>query len=183
MPSTIAPMSDSTWPASASRATESNSSQPATAAASIATLIPSAIAIRRVLRTRRWWCPWWACTRSVSLTAHADRRMNEYEAVAALAVAAVVTLVTTPLTARLAVRVGAIDLPRDRDLHDAPVPRLGGLAILAGVLVSAVIFMPFDGETRGILGGALVAGRSEEHTSELQSQSNLVCRLLLEKKK
>src|SRR2546430_5362511 len=30
---------------------------------------------------------------------------------------------------------------------------------------------------------ALVAGRSEEHTSELQSQSNLVCRLLLEKKK
>src|SRR2546430_15684611 len=29
----------------------------------------------------------------------------------------------------------------------------------------------------------LEAGRSEEHTSELQSQSNLVCRLLLEKKK
>src|SRR2546427_6665232 len=28
-----------------------------------------------------------------------------------------------------------------------------------------------------------VPGRSEEHTSELQSQSNLVCRLLLEKKK
>src|SRR2546427_8446920 len=28
-----------------------------------------------------------------------------------------------------------------------------------------------------------VANRSEEHTSELQSQSNLVCRLLLEKKK
>src|SRR5688572_32299254 len=34
----------------------------------------------------------------------------------------------------------------------------------------------------GDLDGALV-GRSEEHTSELQSQSNLVCRLLLEKKK
>src|SRR2546427_3269389 len=28
-----------------------------------------------------------------------------------------------------------------------------------------------------------ICGRSEEHTSELQSQSNLVCRLLLEKKK
>src|SRR2546430_5548049 len=28
-----------------------------------------------------------------------------------------------------------------------------------------------------------LSGRSEEHTSELQSQSNLVCRLLLEKKK
>src|SRR2546430_11368247 len=30
---------------------------------------------------------------------------------------------------------------------------------------------------------AMLAQRSEEHTSELQSQSNLVCRLLLEKKK
>src|SRR2546427_7125014 len=29
----------------------------------------------------------------------------------------------------------------------------------------------------------LLSARSEEHTSELQSQSNLVCRLLLEKKK
>src|SRR2546430_11993405 len=31
--------------------------------------------------------------------------------------------------------------------------------------------------------GSKAAKRSEEHTSELQSQSNLVCRLLLEKKK
>src|SRR2546427_1810230 len=37
---------------------------------------------------------------------------------------------------------------------------------------------------RTLLGGLLAGGiRSEEHTSELQSQSNLVCRLLLEKKK
>src|SRR5256885_12349148 len=55
-----------------------------------------------------------------------------------------------------------------------------------------------DGEARALLsrngerggpGGALVLGlagcrdRSEEHTSELQSPCNLVCRLLLEKKK
>src|SRR2546430_9087401 len=44
-------------------------------------------------------------------------------------------------------------------------------------------------ERRGNGGGQLSGGeqqmlaRSEEHTSELQSQSNLVCRLLLEKKK
>src|SRR2546430_13560159 len=36
-------------------------------------------------------------------------------------------------------------------------------------------------QLEGVLGGGAV--RSEEHTSELQSQSNLVCRLLLEKKK
>src|SRR2546430_13519532 len=32
-------------------------------------------------------------------------------------------------------------------------------------------------------GAVILFSRSEEHTSELQSQSNLVCRLLLEKKK
>src|SRR2546430_16264058 len=35
----------------------------------------------------------------------------------------------------------------------------------------------------GLVEKALAGDRSEEHTSELQSQSNLVCRLLLEKKK
>src|SRR2546430_4082281 len=34
-----------------------------------------------------------------------------------------------------------------------------------------------------LLAAAFTGNRSEEHTSELQSQSNLVCRLLLEKKK
>src|SRR2546430_12103050 len=41
-------------------------------------------------------------------------------------------------------------------------------------------FDPKYWEARGELDGG---ARSEEHTSELQSQSNLVCRLLLEKKK
>src|SRR5688572_32694124 len=47
---------------------------------------------------------------------------------------------------------------------------------------------PAAEEPHGHPGAAQVRGahgsrRSEEHTSELQSQSNLVCRLLLEKKK
>src|SRR5256886_3032948 len=40
-----------------------------------------------------------------------------------------------------------------------------------------------DGAHRKILLPEIPRQRSEEHTSELQSQSNLVCRLLLEKKK
>src|SRR2546430_8034345 len=39
------------------------------------------------------------------------------------------------------------------------------------------------GDARSLSIGFRHADRSEEHTSELQSQSNLVCRLLLEKKK
>src|SRR2546427_1690657 len=44
---------------------------------------------------------------------------------------------------------------------------------------------PDDRDARWELGRAyaILGARSEEHTSELQSQSNLVCRLLLEKKK
>src|SRR3984893_15835097 len=34
----------------------------------------------------------------------------------------------------------------------------------------------------GLLGDCAISGRSEEHTSELQSRGHLVCRLLLEKK-
>src|SRR3989475_10440209 len=40
-----------------------------------------------------------------------------------------------------------------------------------------------DERSRGIEAGSGTNKRSEEHTSELQSQSKLVCRLLLEKKK
>ena len=83
---------------------------------------------------------------------------QEIEAVAAFAVAAVVTLATTPLTSRLALRVGAIDLPSERGLNETPVPSLGGLAILAGLLAAALAFLPVNMEMRGIFGGALVIG-------------------------
>src|SRR2546430_7464578 len=53
------------------------------------------------------------------------------------------------------------------------------LAIVVGTaaVVAIVFVMPI------LQGVAAWVARSEEHTSELQSQSNLVCRLLLEKKK
>src|SRR2546426_3316312 len=43
--------------------------------------------------------------------------------------------------------------------------------------------VPFSAALAVIHPGGVLAGRSEEHTSELQSPCNLVCRLLLEKKK
>jgi UDP-GlcNAc:undecaprenyl-phosphate GlcNAc-1-phosphate transferase len=46
--------------------------------------------------------------------------------------AAVVTFAATPLSARLAVRLGAVDQPRGRGLSERPTPLLGGLAIFAG---------------------------------------------------
>lgn len=80
--------------------------------------------------------------------------MNDLDALWAFLVAAGVALLLTPLAAALARRVGAVAHPRERDLHDAPMPRLGGLAILAGVLAATALFLPWDQQTRGILGGA-----------------------------
>src|SRR2546427_5886626 len=61
-----------------------------------------------------------------------------------------------------------------------------GFKIVGEVLGSepiAILFRRDDPAFKKAVDDVLVGMRSEEHTSELQSQSNLVCRLLLEKKK
>lgn len=80
--------------------------------------------------------------------------MNDLDALWAFLIAGAVALVVTPLAARMARRIGAIDRPRERSLHESPTPSLGGLAILAGVLAGAIALLPWNGETRGILAGA-----------------------------
>jgi UDP-GlcNAc:undecaprenyl-phosphate/decaprenyl-phosphate GlcNAc-1-phosphate transferase len=81
--------------------------------------------------------------------------MDELDALWAFLVAAVVAFAVTPPVARLATRMGVVHHPRERDLHEQPVPGLGGLAILAAVLVAALLFMPSGQETRGIVLGAI----------------------------
>src|SRR5699024_12756712 len=82
-----------------------------------------------------------------------------------------------------------------RDLHSFPTRRSSDLRILqshfaARVGHDALPAAPAGGRARGrrrrpLPGGGTGFGqpRSEEHTSELQSRFDLVCRLLLEKKK
>src|SRR2546430_12453825 len=68
----------------------------------------------------------------------------------------------------------------DRQLSASNVTALYGAGQRAAQVVSSVT-RP-SGKTYATISYA-ANSRSEEHTSELQSQSNLVCRLLLEKKK
>src|SRR4051812_19899425 len=76
-----------------------------------------------------------------------------WDALAAGAVAAVVAAALTPVSSRFARRVGAVDEPRARGLADRPTPRLGGLAIFAGVLLAGLLFLPI-GEDRWRMIGA-----------------------------
>ena len=62
-------------------------------------------------------------------------------------------------------RVGAVDEPRERGLADRPTPLFGGLAILAGVLIAAPLFMPSNEQTRGILAGAALITPSARWTT------------------
>lgn len=51
----------------------------------------------------------------------------------------------------LAHKVGAIDVPKDaRRVHSTPIPRLGGLAIFMGFLLSALLFIPLSRELTGV---------------------------------
>jgi UDP-GlcNAc:undecaprenyl-phosphate GlcNAc-1-phosphate transferase len=68
--------------------------------------------------------------------------MRYWNAVFAFLVAMALATLLTPLAARFARRVGAIDMPRERGLSERSTPLLGGLAILAGVLVAGLIWLP-----------------------------------------
>src|SRR5205823_227732 len=57
------------------------------------------------------------------------------------------------------------------------------LVLYGGLIVGRTYIFSWLHEPRLDIGAWLVSGRSEEHTSELQSLAYLVCRLLLEKKK
>lgn len=87
-----------------------------------------------------------------------DGRPPEIFALYAFVVATAIAWAVVPLTERLARRINAIDVPNERSLHAVPTPKLGGLAMLAGVLVAGALFLPLAPVTRAILeGAALIA--------------------------
>lgn len=56
----------------------------------------------------------------------------------AFLLAFITAFVITPYTIRLAKKTGAVDIPADRRVNKKPMPRLGGLAVIAGFLISAI---------------------------------------------
>src|SRR3954465_12054822 len=91
---------------------------------------------------------------------------DELHAALAAGTAAAVTAALTPVVGRISRRFGLLDEPRERGLSGRLTalrgrgggwrPLLGGVAIVAGVLVAALVFLPLDSTYRAILAGALV---------------------------
>lgn len=75
----------------------------------------------------------------------------------AFAVSLLVAYVMTPPVKRFAEKVGAIDVPKDnRRVHDHPIPRMGGLAIFIGFMLSLIFFVPMSTKVMGLLVGSVI---------------------------
>ncbi len=72
------------------------------------------------------------------------------------------TLATTPLAKKLAIRLGAIDMPgkkgteSERHLHTTPTPRMGGLAIYVGCCAAILLFVPMTSKVLYMLLGSII---------------------------
>lgn len=66
------------------------------------------------------------------------------------------TMLITFLVKKIAVHVGAIDIPNARKVHKVPIPRLGGLAIFLGFLFGYMIFGVQSVQMNSILIGGFI---------------------------
>jgi len=77
--------------------------------------------------------------------------------VLALIVAFLVSFSATPVVMLYANKMGAIDVPKDnRRVHKRPIPRIGGLAIFYGFIISVLTFSVIDHQMTGILIGSVI---------------------------
>lgn len=73
-----------------------------------------------------------------------------------LVLAAVLSLFVTPWVIRLARKLGAVDQPDQRKIHQRPMPRLGGLAVYLVFLAALLLTQPLTTPLLGLLLGATV---------------------------
>ena len=72
-----------------------------------------------------------------------------------LVVALVISFLSTPIVKSFAYKLGA--MPKDeRRMHKVPIPRMGGLAIFLGFIISVLLFVEVDDQMKGILLGSVI---------------------------
>jgi len=75
----------------------------------------------------------------------------------AFVVAFLASFASTPFARELAHKIGAIDVPKDaRRMHKTPIPRLGGIAIFFGFIISVVCFVVLTPHIIGIIAGSFL---------------------------
>ena len=78
--------------------------------------------------------------------------------IAAFACAFAVSLLMTPTARKISIKFGAIDYPKARGLHKEPIPRMGGIAIVLGFMVTMGVLLIFMPELRTLQFAGFIAG-------------------------
>lgn len=73
-----------------------------------------------------------------------------------LVTAVAISMALIPLMARFATRLGLIDRPNSRKVHIDPIPRVGGIGIIGGSLISIGLLVPMDPLMYAYLIGSLI---------------------------
>lgn len=73
-----------------------------------------------------------------------------------LVTAVAISMALIPLVARFATRLGLIDRPNSRKVHVDPIPRVGGIGIIGGSLISIGLLVPMDTLMYAYIIGSLI---------------------------
>lgn len=110
--------------------------------------------------------------------------MSKYLTVFLIAMA--VSIIMTPFARKLAFKIGAIDVPKDdRRVHKTPIPRLGGLAIYLGFVISVITMLPMSRTVIGMLAGGtlmVIMGMIDDRkplSAKAKLMGQIACALIL----
>ena len=73
-----------------------------------------------------------------------------------LLTAMLISMAIIPIMIRFAPKLGMVDLPDPRKVHTNPIPRVGGIGIVIGALVSVLLWAPIDNMIGAYVFGSLV---------------------------
>lgn len=69
----------------------------------------------------------------------------------------IITVILIPMFSRLSLKLHAgVDIPDERKMHAAPIPRVGGIAIALGTIFPVLLWAPLDTIVKGFLAGSAV---------------------------
>jgi len=68
----------------------------------------------------------------------------------------IVTMVLIPPLMKMAERMNIIDIPDERKVHATAIPRIGGVAMVVGVIAAMMVWMPMTGQVYALLSGVIV---------------------------
>ena len=61
------------------------------------------------------------------------------------------TIVLIPIFSSMAVKLNILDIPNERKVHTLPIPKVGGVAMVLGVVIPIVLWAPVNDFVRSVM--------------------------------